>query len=99
MVPWNEIVVLDDVVIYVNESMEKKASSKGMTFGNDPMGKIKPCLDHDYDLLRPVVMVTSLLGVQGDCPNEDAILVETQAVQESVTIPGTDLNLVYHSSR
>ncbi|KAK7065758.1 hypothetical protein SK128_021648, partial [Halocaridina rubra] len=56
------------------------------------------CPDHDYDLLRPVVMATWQNSFQGKCPDTDAILVEAQAVQESVLIPGTGLYLVYHSS-
>ena len=99
IVPWNEVVVLDDIVMYVNASLEDKTSSSEMSFAKDPIGDRKACTEHDYDLLRPVVMVTALLGEQGDCPDKDAVLVETQAVQESVRIPGTKLNLVYHSSR
>lgn len=59
----------------------------------------KPCPYHDYDALKPVIMSTWQNELQGECPNTDSILVETQAVQESVQIPGTGLYLVYHSSR
>lgn len=100
IVPWNEVVVLDDIVIYVSASLENESTvSERTSFIPYPAGIRSSCPDHDYDLLHPVVMVTSLLGVQGDCPDEDAVLVETQAVQESVKIPGTDLQLIYHSSR
>jgi hypothetical protein len=37
-------------------------------------------------------------GFQGACPDKSAILAESQVVQESLSIPGTGLNLVHHSS-
>lgn len=68
-------------------------------FGMNDTLLASPCPQHDYDLLRPVIMSTWQNEFQGECPDVDAILVETQAVQESVQIPGTGLYLVYHSSR
>lgn len=68
-------------------------------FGFNDSLQSSPCPQHDYDLLRPVIMSTWQNEFQGECPDVDAILVETQAVQESVQIPGTGLYLVYHSSR
>ena len=35
----------------------------------------------------------------GGCPEKSAVLAESQVVQESLPVPGTDLHLVYHSSR
>lgn len=57
------------------------------------------CAAHDYDLMKPVILATWKHGFQGACPNKSAILAESQVVQESLQIPGTGLNLVYHSSR
>lgn len=57
------------------------------------------CAAHDYDLMKPVVLATWKHGFQGACPDKSAILAESQVIQESLQIPGTGLNLVYHSSR
>ena len=96
MVPWNEVVVLDDVVMTVSG---KETSSSYEQPQSESSQQSHVCLSHDYDHLKPVVMSTWQRGFQGDCPDIDAILVETQAIQESVQIPGTGLYLVYHSSR
>lgn len=63
------------------------------------MGPPQACLAHDYDAMKPVVLATWKHGFQGACPDKSAILAESQVVQESLQIPGTGLNLVYHSSR
>ncbi|XP_038213466.1 teneurin-m isoform X5 [Zerene cesonia] len=85
-VPWNEVVIIDEVVMTTSD--EKS--------GNGPPAA---CLAHDYDLMKPVVLATWKHGFQGACPDKSAILAESQVVQESLQIPGTGLNLVYHSSR
>nr|XP_032511789.1 teneurin-m isoform X1 [Danaus plexippus plexippus] len=85
-VPWNEVVIIDEVVMTT-------ADEKGN------MGPPQACLAHDYDAMKPVVLATWKHGFQGACPDKSAILAESQVVQESLQIPGTGLNLVYHSSR
>ncbi|KAG8175100.1 hypothetical protein JTE90_024602 [Oedothorax gibbosus] len=85
-VPWNEIVVIDRVVL-------------GLEDERPPEYRSPVCLDHDYDAMRPVVLATWKHGFQGACPEKSAILAEPQVIQESLPIPGTDLHLVYHSSR
>ncbi|CAG9563228.1 unnamed protein product [Danaus chrysippus] len=85
-VPWNEVVIIDEVVMTT-------ADDKGS------MGPPQACLAHDYDAMKPVVLATWKHGFQGACPDKSAILAESQVVQESLQIPGTGLNLVYHSSR
>ncbi|XP_063233060.1 LOW QUALITY PROTEIN: teneurin-m [Bacillus rossius redtenbacheri] len=86
MVPWNEVVIIDTIV---------------MGTGDDKSAAHVPhsCTAHDYDLMKPVVLATWKHGFQGACPDKSAILAESQVVQESLQIPGTGLNLVYHSSR
>lgn len=37
-----------------------------------------PCTDHDYDVMKPVVLATWKHGFQGSCPDKSAILVESQ---------------------
>nr|XP_050846417.1 teneurin-m isoform X5 [Vespula vulgaris] len=85
-VPWNEVVIIDKIVM---STAEEKA----------PVHVPHACAAHDYDLMKPLVLATWKQGFQGACPDKSAILAEYQAIQESLQIPGTGLNLVYHSSR
>ncbi|XP_058829657.1 teneurin-m isoform X4 [Topomyia yanbarensis] len=85
-VPWNEVVIIDTVVMSTLDDKEKTGSPH-------------TCFSHDYDSMKPVVLATWKHGFQGACPDRSAILAESQVVQESLSIPGTGLNLVYHSSR
>ncbi|XP_017122860.1 teneurin-m isoform X1 [Drosophila elegans] len=86
-VPWNEVVIIDVVVMSMSE--EKGLAST----------TTHTCFAHDYDLMKPVVLASWKHGFQGACPDRSAILAESQVIQESLQIPGTGLNLVYHSSR
>ncbi|KAH8318477.1 hypothetical protein KR067_003830 [Drosophila pandora] len=86
-VPWNEVVIIDGVVMSMSEE-------KGLATTTT-----HTCFAHDYDLMKPVVLASWKHGFQGACPDRSAILAESQVIQESLQIPGTGLNLVYHSSR
>ncbi|XP_055694710.1 teneurin-m isoform X3 [Lutzomyia longipalpis] len=85
-IPWNEVVIIDTVIM----SMQEDKAGPTITH---------TCFSHDYDTMKPVVLATWKHGFQGACPDRSAILAESQVVQESIQIPGTGLNLVYHSSR
>ncbi|OAD52325.1 Teneurin-3 [Eufriesea mexicana] len=85
-VPWNEVVIIDKIVMSAAEEKQ-------------PNHIPHACAAHDYDLMKPVVLATWKHGFQGACPDKSAILAESQVIQESLQIPGTGLNLVYHSSR
>ncbi|XP_069968168.1 teneurin-m isoform X2 [Bactrocera oleae] len=85
-IPWNEVIIIDVVVMSMSE--EKNLIPIPHT-----------CFSHDYDLMKPVVLASWKHGFQGACPDRSAILAESQVIQESLQIPGTGLNLVYHSSR
>ncbi|XP_078038060.1 teneurin transmembrane protein Ten-m isoform X2 [Augochlora pura] len=85
-VPWNEVVIIDKIVMSTAEEKQ-------------PVHIPHACAAHDYDLMKPVVLATWKHGFQGACPDKSAILAESQVIQESLQIPGTGLNLVYHSSR
>uniref|UniRef100_A0A182M9Z1 Tenascin-like protein n=1 Tax=Anopheles culicifacies TaxID=139723 RepID=A0A182M9Z1_9DIPT len=85
-VPWNEVVIIDTVVMSTSDDKSHH-------------GAPHTCFSHDYDLMKPVVLATWKHGFQGACPDRSAILAESQVIQESLAIPGTGLNLVYHSSR
>ncbi|XP_014486538.1 PREDICTED: teneurin-m isoform X2 [Dinoponera quadriceps] len=85
-VPWNEVVIIDKIIMSTAEE-------------KPPLHVPHACTAHDYDLMKPVVLATWKHGFQGACPDKSAILAESQVIQESLQIPGTGLNLVYHSSR
>ncbi|XP_011867432.1 PREDICTED: teneurin-m isoform X3 [Vollenhovia emeryi] len=85
-VPWNEVVIIDKIIMSTAEE-------------KPPIHVPHACAAHDYDLMKPVVLATWKHGFQGACPDKSAILAESQVIQESLQIPGTGLNLVYHSSR
>lgn len=40
--------------------------------------EIQACPDHDYDIMKPVVLATWKHGFQGGCPDRSAILTESQ---------------------
>ncbi|XP_067613196.1 teneurin-m isoform X2 [Eurosta solidaginis] len=85
-VPWNEVIIIEVVVMSMSEE-------------KSPVPVPHTCFSHDYDLMKPVVLASWKHGFQGACPDRSAILAESQVIQESLQIPGTGLNLVYHSSR
>ncbi|XP_015366041.1 PREDICTED: teneurin-m isoform X3 [Diuraphis noxia] len=85
-VPWNEIVIIETIVMSLTED-------KGIQLSG------QACKAHDYDLMKPVVLASWKHGFQGSWSDKSAVLAESQVVQESFQIPGTGLNLVYHSSR
>ncbi|XP_048526396.1 teneurin-m-like isoform X2 [Dendroctonus ponderosae] len=70
-IPWNEVVIIDNVVMSLGE--EKAVSVIP-----------QPCVPHDYDIMKPVVLATWKHGFQGACPEKSAILAESQVVQESL---------------
>nr|XP_012218677.1 PREDICTED: teneurin-m isoform X5 [Linepithema humile] len=85
-VPWNEVIIINKIVMSTAEE-------------KPPVHISHACAAHDYDLMKPVVLATWKHGFQGSCPDKSTILAESQVIQESLQIPGTGLNLVYHSSR
>lgn len=85
-VPWNEIVIIETIVMSLIDD-------KGIQLSG------QACKAHDYDLMKPVVLASWKHGFQGSWSDKSAVLAESQVVQESFQIPGTGLNLIYHSSR
>ncbi|ESP00102.1 hypothetical protein LOTGIDRAFT_91191, partial [Lottia gigantea] len=86
LVPWNQIITMDTVV---------------MTLRNEPESMADPALcsvEHKHYLLRPVVLSTWQHTQLGACPERSTIIPESQVLQESLPISGTDVHLVYHSS-
>ncbi|XP_049862885.1 teneurin-a isoform X3 [Schistocerca gregaria] len=109
-VPWNQIVVLppvtmqlsDDTDIY-SENAGSLALGMGVPLSSMPLfsniAQREPCLDHDHELLRPVVMSTWMPEKVGGIPGRSLVFAETQILQESIRIPGSGLHLVYRSSQ
>jgi hypothetical protein len=55
-VPWNEVVVLDPVKL-------SRTSETGVLI-SDLMTPRKPCKDHDFDYMKPLVLATWKHGFQ-----------------------------------
>ncbi|XP_055927054.1 teneurin-m-like isoform X4 [Argiope bruennichi] len=89
MVPWNTVMVMSPVVMSATVETEVQ---------EDLLQQQAPCMEHDYDVMKPIVYQTWRSGSQGACTENSAIMAETQVLQESFSIPGSDLHLVYHSS-
>jgi hypothetical protein len=86
-VPWNEIVVLDPVIIMPVGGSGSSSSShhKGLSEeGKKQEGSAEPCLQHDIDLLKPVVMSSWLPGMIGGSPQDTLVFGESQ-VSEFIT--------------
>ena len=91
-VPWNEVVVLDPV------KLSKRIQGNGAVVVPDLLADRKPCPQHDSAKMRPLVFATWKHGFQGQSPDRGSILVESQALQESLDI-GNGMHLVHHSAR
>ncbi|GAB6032657.1 hypothetical protein CHUAL_011535 [Chamberlinius hualienensis] len=93
MVPWNQIVVMENEAVMVTADDEEppEVPSRYAIHRSE-------CLDHDHFALKPVIHQNWRPGMQGGCPDRRVVYGETQVVQESVKIPNSDLHLVYQSS-
>ncbi|XP_069941027.1 teneurin-a isoform X3 [Cherax quadricarinatus] len=100
-VPWNQIVVLDPIVMRLKgqEPQEDHSSGEGGSGSSGRGGGWgEPCLEHDHSMIAPQVVSTYLPHTVGGAPHQPVVFTETQVVQESLRVPGSDLHLVYHSS-
>ncbi|XP_023702268.1 teneurin-a isoform X2 [Cryptotermes secundus] len=70
-------------------------------FPSSPLtsGEHGPCMDHDHEMLHPVVMSTWMPDKVGGMPGKSLVFAETQILQESIRIPGSSLHLMYQSSQ
>lgn len=93
IVPWNEIVVTDDVLMSVpgqDVSPDKEADDTS----------IQVCPDHDYDRMDPEIEADWNANTPNDCTNDpNGLLSDAQVLSESLDIPNTGLSLIYNSSR
>ncbi|XP_011183401.2 teneurin-a isoform X2 [Zeugodacus cucurbitae] len=113
-VPWNRIVVLPPVQMQLSDDDESNGRSvkvapmnPALTFLNsilyhfaDEQADVsKICVEHDHEELKPQLISTWMPNGVGAMPGKRVIFAETQIVQESIQIPGSDLHLTYQSSQ
>ncbi|XP_051159641.1 teneurin-a isoform X4 [Leptopilina boulardi] len=105
-VPWNQIVVLPPVVMTLSEggdsSKSKQPPSPAVGFPGFSVGLFGlngPCEEHDHETLRPIIVDTWMPEKVGGLPGKSLVFAETQIVQESIAIPGSNLHLMYQSSQ
>nr|XP_018915751.1 PREDICTED: teneurin-a isoform X2 [Bemisia tabaci] len=105
-VPWNQIVVLppitmqlsDDTDLYRENSENPSALALGAPGLATALHMAGPCVEHDEELLTPIIMSTWMPEKVGGMPGRSLIFAETQTLQESIQIPGSELHLMYRSS-
>ena len=91
-VPWNEVVVIDNVIM-------------AMTSFDDPTGKLNnmtsvTCDSHDYETMKPIMVASWRLGSQSPTKSlASGIITETRVLQEILPIPNSEVKMVYHSGR
>ncbi|KAI1279584.1 Teneurin-m [Halotydeus destructor] len=85
-IPWNEIVVVDTVKMNADDR-------------RTPDYKSPICIEHDYELTRPTVEANWNNAHCSARTDGSGLLADGHVLHESLTIPGTDLSLVYNSSR
>ncbi|XP_012287191.1 teneurin-a isoform X2 [Orussus abietinus] len=105
-VPWNQIVVLPPIVMTISEEGETYKShrlpSPAAGFPSLSMGLFGehgPCLEHDHETLRPIIVGTWMPEKIGGLPGKSLVFAESQIVQESIPIPGSNVHLMYQSSQ
>ncbi|XP_063927987.1 teneurin-a isoform X7 [Zophobas morio] len=112
-VPWNQIVVLPPVHMQLNDESDVSTLHASFLSRNPAInfpgvsrslfgstGALpSTCDDHDPELLKPVITGTWMPEAVGGLPGRSVIFAETQIVQESIPIPGSDLHLMYQSSQ
>ncbi|XP_041781162.1 teneurin-a isoform X2 [Anopheles merus] len=113
-VPWNQIVVLPPVQMQINDNDEHDdisfisvpsnlaysfLSTSHYRFLEDNPSPIAICLEHDHELLSPHLTSTWMPNGIGSVPGKNFIFAETQVVQESLKIPGSEIHLLYKSSQ
>ena len=91
-VPWNEVMVLSPV----------KLTDKEVHVQVPELYQSVPtCADHDYERMSPIALATwqtRYLGTS-NLAAHSVLLAESQVLQESLEIPGSEVRLLYHSSR
>ncbi|XP_076255670.1 teneurin-a transmembrane protein isoform X2 [Rhynchophorus ferrugineus] len=108
-VPWNQIIVLPPIHMQLTEdgnSQHLIDRNPALYFPGvsrsffDSDGSLpNVCEEHDPELLRPIITGTWMPEAVGGMQGRSVIFAETQIVQESIPIPGSELNILYQSSQ
>ncbi|XP_060532128.1 teneurin-a isoform X2 [Cylas formicarius] len=107
-VPWNQIIVLPPVHMLLSDDSNNQILKRnpalyfpGVSRSFFGIGGTLPhaCDEHDPELLKPVITGTWMPEAVGGLMRRSVVFAETQIVQESIPIPGSDLNIIYQSSQ
>ncbi|XP_057656218.1 teneurin-a isoform X3 [Diorhabda carinulata] len=111
-VPWNQIIVLPPVHMQLSEDTEVSHIPQKSFLARNPAlnfpgvsrnffgqnGALPlTCEEHDAELLTPIITGTWMPEAVGGMQGKSVVFAETQIIQESITIPGSDLHLLYQS--
>ena len=89
-VPWNEVMVLSPVKLTRREVHVQLP---------ELYNPIPTCTQHDYNKMQPIVQTSWHPYTRGGSGTGAGILSESRVLRESLEIPGSNINLVYTSSR
>ncbi|XP_015786366.1 teneurin-m-like isoform X2 [Tetranychus urticae] len=113
MVPWNEIIVIQNSIVMSANSEDSYSTDPSLTdltsFGSSfeltetlastgNQTKSLQCWDHNYNLMKPILFQTLKPDAEGGCTESSAVIAESQVLLETLSIPGSTLKLVYQSS-
>ncbi|XP_056012592.1 teneurin-m-like isoform X8 [Ostrea edulis] len=85
-VPWNQIITMETVIM-------------DLQLGSFSQPDPSLCgVGHDHHSMKPIVLSTWQHTQLGACPEKSTLIPESQVLQESIEVPGTNIHLVYHSS-
>ncbi|RWS11960.1 N-acetylglucosamine-1-phosphodiester alpha-N-acetylglucosaminidase-like protein, partial [Dinothrombium tinctorium] len=100
MVAWNEIVVIQSPIIM--SAGNDEAYSVDTSLPNveklDKNRNVSHCFDHNYAIMKPVLFESLRPGQQRGCTDKSGVIAESQVLQETLAIPGSDLQLLYQTS-
>ncbi|CAH0560894.1 unnamed protein product [Brassicogethes aeneus] len=112
-VPWNQIVVLPPVEMQLADELSNKNGHSSFLSRNPAINfpgvsrslftsnGVLPntCEEHDPEFLNPLITGTWMPEAVGGMQGRSVVFAETQIVQESIPIPGSDLYILYQSSQ
>ncbi|XP_061169948.1 teneurin-m-like isoform X4 [Saccostrea echinata] len=85
-VPWKQIITMETVIMDLQSGDFSEPDPSLCGVG------------HDHHSMKPIVLSTWQHTQLGACPEKSTLIPESQVLQESVEVPGTNVHLVYHSS-